>query len=64
MVTIGLALTQNIKPVIQALCNATRKGVFIESANCEELNRAFEQLSALIAPMDVTIESLLIDANN
>lgn len=61
--TIGLALPGDIKRVIETLCKSTRKGAFIDSENCDQLDAAFRQLSALIAPLDVTIESLLIDTN-
>lgn len=63
LVTIGLALPADIKRVIETLCTSTRKGVYIDSENCDQLDAAFQQLSALIAPLDVTIESLLVDSN-
>lgn len=58
LVTIGLNLSRNFMPIIANLCEATAKGIFIESASLADLDLAFKTLVSLVSCNAQTIESL------
>ncbi|CAG9333893.1 unnamed protein product [Blepharisma stoltei] len=58
LVTIGLNLSRTVMPIIANLCEATAKGIFIESASLADLDLAFKTLISLVACNMQTIESL------
>lgn len=60
LVIIGLALVKGVAPRLSYLCKATENGFFIESANNETLELAFQTVSDVIYGQETIIENITV----